>query len=67
MTTKASCVYGAQMPESRSEVGNYMFGVAAKVQIETLFKYIIVCLNVFKNCNSYTALEIIVRESKTFF
>ncbi|KAL1490516.1 hypothetical protein ABEB36_013196 [Hypothenemus hampei] len=31
VTTKASCVYGAQMPEARSEVGTYLYAFAARV------------------------------------
>ncbi|XP_066141842.1 probable DNA mismatch repair protein Msh6 [Euwallacea fornicatus] len=30
VTTKASCVYGAQMPEARSEMGNYLCAIAVK-------------------------------------
>jgi len=33
VTTKASCVYGAQMPEARSEIGTYLYAIAAKVLI----------------------------------
>lgn len=31
VTTKASCIYGAQMPEARSEIGTYLYAVAVKV------------------------------------
>ncbi|CAG9766738.1 unnamed protein product [Ceutorhynchus assimilis] len=39
VSTKASCVFGAQLPEPRSEVGNYLYAIAAKVNTDNTSRF----------------------------
>uniref|UniRef100_A0AAR5Q4R4 DNA mismatch repair protein n=1 Tax=Dendroctonus ponderosae TaxID=77166 RepID=A0AAR5Q4R4_DENPD len=39
VTTKASCIYGAQMPEARSEIGTYLYAVAVKLNTDNSSRF----------------------------
>ncbi|XP_050303383.1 probable DNA mismatch repair protein Msh6 isoform X2 [Anthonomus grandis grandis] len=39
VSSKASCIYGAQMPEPRSEIGTYLFSISAKVKPDNTCRF----------------------------